>query len=327
MAASAYRSISGVSSRTKAAAFIVIYLGLCTNVWSSLFGFSSRCCSNSATRDLPFDLSLTDQQLGLLSVQKSADQSTLKLKSGSYYLPHPDKVKTGGEDAHFICKEKQVLGIADGVGGWAEVGIDAGEYARELMYNSISSIKNESTTSIDPLKVLEEAHASTKAQGSSTACIIALNDQGIHAINVGDSGFIVIRDGSTVFQSPTQQHAFNFPYQLGTDSGADLPTSGQVFRFAVKSGDMIVAGTDGLFDNLYNKEISDVVVEAMRADLDPQAAAQKIAVLAQERGLDESRQTPFSVSAQQAGFRYNGGKLDDITVLVSYITDTHTHEL
>lgn len=301
-------------------------------MWSLLFWFSSQCCTNSAARNrhLPFNKSLTDQQLGALPAQESAGQATLKLKSGSYYLPHPDKVKTGGEDAHFICEEKQVLGIADGVGGWAKLGIDAGEYARELMYNSVSSIKNENepTASIDPLKVLEKAHASTKAQGSSTACIIALNDQGILAINVGDSGFIVIRDGSTVFQSPTQLHVFNFPYQLGSGSGADYLTSGQVFEFAVKLGDVIVAGTDGLFDNLYNNEISGLVVEAMGADLDPRATAQKIAILAQERGLDESRQTPFSNSAQQAGFRYNGGKLDDITVLVSYVvTDTHTHEL
>lgn len=52
--------------------------------------------------------------------------------------------------------------------------------------------------------------------------------QGIRAINLGDSGFMVVRDGCTVFQSPVQQHGFNFTYQLESGSGADLPSSGQV---------------------------------------------------------------------------------------------------
>lgn len=59
---------------------------------------------------------------------------TLKLNSASCYLPHPDKEETGGEDAHFIYDE-QAIGVADGVGGWADLGIDAGQYARELMSN------------------------------------------------------------------------------------------------------------------------------------------------------------------------------------------------
>ncbi|KAL6999728.1 protein-serine,threonine phosphatase [Sarracenia purpurea var. burkii] len=81
--------------------------------------------------------------------------------------------------------------------------------------------------SIDPVRVLEKAHSSTKAKGSSTACIIALTDQGLHAINLGDSGFIVVRDGCTVFRSPVQQHDFNFTYQLESGNGGDLPSSGQ----------------------------------------------------------------------------------------------------
>ena len=58
----------------------------------------------------------------------------------------------------------------------------------------------------------------------------------------------------------------------------------------------------------------------MRAGLGPQVTAQKIAALARQRALDKDRQTPFSTAAQDAGFRYYGGKLDDITVVVSYIT-------
>ena len=104
-------------------------------------------------------------------------ERTLKLLSGSCYLPHPAKKETGGEDAHFICVDEQVIGVADGVGGWADVGVDAGEFSRELMSNSISAVQEQPRDSVDPAKVLEKAHSVTTAKGSSTACIISLSEK------------------------------------------------------------------------------------------------------------------------------------------------------
>ncbi|KAF3439053.1 hypothetical protein FNV43_RR17328 [Rhamnella rubrinervis] len=276
----------------------------------------SICHSASAAHDVSFDGNSCDE---LLTNSSILSQQTLKLLSGSCYLPHPDKEETGGEDAHFICVDKQVIGVADGVGGWADVGINAGLFSRELMSNSVMAIQEEPKDSIDPARVLEKAHSGTKAKGSSTACIIALREKGLHAINLGDSGFIVVRDGSTIFRSPVQQHGFNFTYQLESGNGGDLPSSGQVFTIPVASGDVVIAGTDGLFDNLYGNEVTAIVVHAQRAGMEPQVTAQKIAALARQRALDRNRQTPFSTAAQEAGFRYYGGKLDDITVVVSYI--------
>ncbi|CAI9116701.1 OLC1v1017926C5 [Oldenlandia corymbosa var. corymbosa] len=289
-----------------------------------VFHTSSPSCSSAGTApDVSFDSSIREENLS-----SSANSSTetipmhraLKLNSGSCYLPHPDKEETGGEDAHFICLDQQAIGVADGVGGWADLGIDAGQYARELMSNSVTAIQDEPKGSVDPARVLEKAYVSTKAKGSSTACIVALTDQGLHAVNLGDSGFMVVRDGCTVFRSPVQQHDFNFTYQLESGNAGDLPSSGQVFTIPVAPGDVIVAGTDGLFDNLYNNDITAVVVHAVRAGFGPQVTAQKIAALARQRAQDKNRQTPFSAAAQDAGFRYYGGKLDDITVVVSYIT-------
>ncbi|KAM6544244.1 hypothetical protein CsatB_008691 [Cannabis sativa] len=283
---------------------------------------SSSCFSAGPAHDVSFDNSSREEQPSSSadsSYQDSKPGKALKLVSASCYLPHPDKEETGGEDAHFICVDEQAIGVADGVGGWADHGVDSGLYSRELMSNSVTAVQEEPKGSIDPARVLEKAHSSTKAKGSSTACIIALNEQGIHAINLGDSGFIVVRDGCTIFRSPVQQHDFNFTFQLESGNNGDLPSSGQVFTVPVAPGDVIIAGTDGLFDNLYNNEITAVVVHAMRAGLGPQATAQKIAALARQRAQDKDRQTPFSTAAQDAGFRYYGGKLDDITVVVSYV--------
>ncbi|URE27489.1 stage II sporulation protein E [Musa troglodytarum] len=287
-----------------------------------LFSLFFTSCTTGAASDMSLDQSLREEQLddpSSESDQKKPSDRALKLLSGSCYLPHPDKEETGGEDAHFIWDE-QAIGVADGVGGWADHGVDAGQYSRSLMSHSVDAIEEESKGSIDPLRVLEKAYTRTKAEGSSTACIVALTDQGIHAVNLGDSGFIVVRDGCTIFRSPVQQHDFNFTYQLESNNASDLPSAAQVFSFPVESGDVIVAGTDGLFDNLYNSEITAVVVHGIRAGLGPQVMAQKIAALARQRAQDKNRQTPFSAAAQEAGFRYYGGKLDDITVIVSYIT-------
>ncbi|KAG9455352.1 hypothetical protein H6P81_008256 [Aristolochia fimbriata] len=294
------------------------------NVHSSSFSQQSA----GAAPDVSFDGSAREEQLANANTSpelKVPGDRALKLLSGSCYLPHPDKEETGGEDAHFICVDEQAIGVADGVGGWADLGIDAGQYARELMSHSVRAIQEEPKGSIDPARVLEKAYSSTKAKGSSTACIIALTEQlqGLHAINLGDSGFLVVRDGCTIFRSPAQQHDFNFTYQLACGNDSDLPSSGQVFTIPVVPGDVIIAGTDGLFDNLYNNEVTAVVVHAVRAGLGPQVTAQKIAALARQRAQDKNRQTPFSTAAQDAGYRYYGGKLDDITVVVSYITSTN----
>lgn len=288
-----------------------------------LHSSSSTCFSAGPAHDVSFDNSSREEQLSGSadsSDQKITAGKSLKLVSASCYLPHPDKEETGGEDAHFICVDEQALGVADGVGGWADHGVDAGLYSRELMSNSVTAVQEEPKGSIDPARVLEKAHSITKAKGSSTACIIALNEHGINAINLGDSGFMVVRDGCTIFRSPVQQHDFNFTYQLESGSYGDLPSSGQVFTVPVAPGDVIIAGTDGLFDNLYNNEITAVVVHAVRAGLGPQVTAQKIAALARQRAQDKDRQTPFSTAAQDAGIRYYGGKLDDITVIVSYVS-------
>ncbi|OIT29334.1 PREDICTED: probable protein phosphatase 2C 55 [Nicotiana attenuata] len=284
---------------------------------------SAASISAGAAPDVSFDNSL--REVHPASSANSPEQNihidrSLKLNSGSCYLPHPDKEEKGGEDAHFICIDEQAIGVADGVGGWADVGVDAGQYSRELMSNAVSAIREEPKGSVDPARVLEKAYTHTKAKGSSTACIIALTDEGLHAINLGDSGFLVVRDGCTVFRSPVQQHDFNFTFQLECGSAGDLPSSGEVYKIPVAPGDVIIAGTDGLFDNLYNSDITAIVVHATRAGLAPQVTAQKIAALARQRALDKNRQTPFSAAAQEAGFRYYGGKLDDITVVVSYIT-------
>lgn len=48
----------------------------------------------------------------------------------SHMIPHPEKEYKGGEDA--VLAKDNILVIADGVGGWNEMGIDSGKYSKNL---------------------------------------------------------------------------------------------------------------------------------------------------------------------------------------------------
>src|SRR3989338_1013018 len=56
-------------------------------------------------------------------------------------LPHPDKAHKGGEDAYVVSSCGRVLGVADGVGGWAARGGDPSIYSNGLMNGVAKYIK------------------------------------------------------------------------------------------------------------------------------------------------------------------------------------------
>lgn len=45
-------------------------------------------------------------------------------------IPHPEKAHKGGEDAYF--HNSKILTVCDGVGGWANHGVDPGKYSKSL---------------------------------------------------------------------------------------------------------------------------------------------------------------------------------------------------
>eukprot|EP00191_Tetraselmis_sp_GSL018_P006561 CAMPEP_0177609632 /NCGR_PEP_ID=MMETSP0419_2-20121207/19221_1 /TAXON_ID=582737 /ORGANISM="Tetraselmis sp., Strain GSL018" /LENGTH=216 /DNA_ID=CAMNT_0019104627 /DNA_START=186 /DNA_END=836 /DNA_ORIENTATION=- len=162
-------------------------------------------------------------------------------------------------------------------------------------------------------------------QAPATACIITLGEETLHAANLGDSGFIILRAGKIVFKSPQQQHDFNFPYQLGNADGmSDPPEAAATFSVPVMEGDIVVAATDGVFDNLFADEIARVAILTKQAGESPLQAAQHLAALAHHRAGDSYTMSPFGMAAQQVGFIYRGGKMDDITVVVSYVQKRET---
>lgn len=249
------------------------------------------------------------------------NEPNLVLISGGFMIPHPAKVDKGGEDAYYISQNKRSFGVADGVGGWADVGVDPGEFSRSLMRQARKAADAETIDSgaEAPAKILEAAYEDTRhIMGSSTACVVCLQGNKLHAANLGDSGFMVIRDGKLIFESPQQQHSFNFPFQLG--SYGDSLTSCEAFSLEVKTGDIIVAGSDGLLDNVFNQRSAKLVWDAKSRGATPGVAAQQLATFAAARAKDPVYLSPFAKAARENGFYYQGGKVDDITVVVAYVT-------
>ena len=96
----------------------------------------------------------------------------------------------------------------------------------------------------------------------------------------------------------------------------------QVYRMPVSEGDIVIAATDGVLDNANPDQIKPNVLVPFSNGDGPEAAAEQIAFLASHLSSEEHRRNPFYRSALWDGYRHYGGKRDDMTVIVSYITSS-----
>lgn len=277
--------------------------------------------------------------------KQSASHPALTFRTGIVCIPHPEKADKGGEDAFFI--QKNALGVFDGVGGWASIGVDAGLYSKELARLTANYIVDEGPAAV--VEALKHATDNNRAIGSSTACVVGLDGAHLIGVNVGDSGLIVIRDGAIVYRTTEQQHYFNCPYQIGTDSLDTVEVGGPI-DFMLQHGDWLIMGTDGLWDNVFTSNIVDLVGSHASGDesapqkksstdnasdggsavsdcsasgnaQEAQVIAQRLAEFAVKIANDERGSSPFAVNAQNAGHLFLGGKVDDITIISALVVD------
>ncbi|XP_020097185.1 probable protein phosphatase 2C 71 [Ananas comosus] len=252
----------------------------------------------------------------------SVSVPTLSLASGAAMLPHPSKALTGGEDAYFVAC-KSWLGVADGVGQWSLEGVNAGLYARELMENCERYVsKYEGVPGTKPDQILTQAAVEAKSPGSSTVLVAHFDGQVLHVANIGDSGFLVIRNGAVFKRSTPMLYGFNFPLQI--ERGDDPSKFIQTYNIDLDEGDVVIAATDGLFDNLYEQEITAIVSKSLQAGLKTTEIAEFLTLRAQEVGRSSFARSPFADAALAAGYlSFTGGKLDDVTAVVSIVEKSH----
>lgn len=235
---------------------------------------------------------------------------------GFAFLAHPRKET--GEDAFFV--EATSIGVFDGVSTVQDaMNVDPRLYSQTLARLTSSKVKE-----LGPTKVVRaaiEASQENDQQGASTACVVGMDGTGrLFGVNLGDSGVVIVRDGKQLFATKPQQHFHNCPWQLTSMSNAgynsgDSMTMGQNVQQKLREGDVVVVATDGLYDNMAMSEII-----ARTAALENVAEiADNLADAAQENQMNRSYRSPFQISAEKAGQEWEGGKEDDLTIVVAKV--------
>ncbi|KAI1480165.1 phosphatase 2C-like domain-containing protein [Daldinia eschscholtzii] len=270
---------------------------------------------------------------------------------------------TNGDDAvyasdHFICAN-------DGVGAWsARPRGHAGLWSRLILHFWVAAMEEDiskprapdQSYRPDPMHYLQQAYERTiEATSGPNDCLGTTTAAGaqlfykadssnstssvtplLYVANLGDSQVMVVRPKSRemVYKSTEQWHWFDCPRQLGTNS-PDTPTKNAVVDIIdVSEGDIILAMTDGVIDNLWPHEIVENVSQSVKrweAGEGGQASgprkdgagggmtfvAQELVNAAKEIALDPFAESPFMEHAIEEGLASEGGKPDDISVVAA----------
>lgn len=236
-----------------------------------------------------------------------------------------------GEDACFISRYKNVhvAGVADGVGGWRKYGIDPSIFSSRLMKHCAEIVETGAFNPTRPDLIIAQAFMNLaeapRPIGSSTACVIVVHQNVLYSANLGDSGFLVWRNGKIIHKSQEQTHYFNAPFQLTLlpeqmeTQGfiIDTPESSDMDAFELQKGDVVLLATDGLWDNVSEHIIAETLCNATSSNI--QTVCNTIALIARRLSHDNTHKSPFAMKAGEHGITTSGGKPDDITLVLLYI--------
>ncbi|KAK5990576.1 putative protein phosphatase 2C 80 [Cladobotryum mycophilum] len=269
---------------------------------------------------------------------------------------------TNGDDAvyasdYFICAN-------DGVGAWAaRPRGHAGLWSRLILHFWATAIEDESSRHLleqveyqpDPITSLQTAFEQTQEatgahdwQGTTTACGAQLHYKMVteagreepapvlYVTNLGDCQILVLRpqDQKIVYKTKEQWHWFDCPRQLGTNS-PDTPRENAVLdAIDLEVGDVVLAMSDGVIDNLWEHEIADRVFKSIkewksgnndqfqknalgRRNEGMETTAQDLVAAAKAIATDPFAESPYMEHAIEEGLASEGGKLDDISVVAA----------
>lgn len=240
----------------------------------------------------------------------------IKIEIGSHILPHPAKMKWGGEDAVFV--QGRTFGVFDGVSG-AEKMDGVPLYSRTLANEMKKAVGNDGCSIQEMTRHLTNAalYADGAATGASTAVVASIGENGfLQALNIGDSYCMVIRNGKVTAKTREISHYWECPYQLSDDS-PDRPRDGTKLNVELMNGDIVVMGSDGVFDNVSDDMLLDLIEKAPKK---PTVLAKKICELSRKQSIDSKSVTPYAKQAQRRGdpdYRDGvGGKIDDVSCVV-----------
>jgi protein phosphatase PTC7 len=196
-----------------------------------------------------------------------------------------------GQDAFFISRVGEssdvALGVADGVGGWVDSGVDPADFSHgfcDYMAHAAYTHKPEEwRVPLGARSLMQRGYEDickdpTVPAGGSTACVAIVRESGtLEVANLGDSGFVQLRLNAVHTYSEPQTHAFNTPYQLsivpkhilarqaafGGTQLCDFPNDANASQHSLRHGDVLVFASDGVWDNLSRHDILKIVSKLM----------------------------------------------------------------
>uniref|UniRef100_A0A6S8TDN2 Protein phosphatase n=1 Tax=Chaetoceros debilis TaxID=122233 RepID=A0A6S8TDN2_9STRA len=264
----------------------------------------------------------SDEQVQGEAAPNVETSPSLKMQMSSKVMPHPEKVSWGGEDALFVSSRS--FGVFDGVSG-AEKLAGVPLYSNTLAQQFKSEVKLDSPSlSIEEMKskLLSAArYADASATGASTALVASIGEDDIlRTVNLGDCQLMVIRNQSIFARTRETTHYFECPYQLSENS-PDRPKDATILSTKLSSGDVILAGSDGVFDNLDDATVIEIATaKNSKGMISPSAVANKIISESRRISLDTQAETPFAKVAKKNRLENYadglGGKVDDISCVV-----------
>jgi len=283
----------------------------------------------------------------------------------AYQKTHPKKAVKGQKDADATLCSPMLVAVADGVSQIEEFGIDASELPNELL-NAVEELAvsqllpgQETDEYCGPITMMRDAYEATECMGSTTVLTAIMdNSTRIHGklhpmiavCSIGDCEILIFRPGSDgrlqlVFHTEMQRidGCAQAPLQLArVDDTVDpdfdesiaievIERGSAVHCVSAFEGDIVVMGSDGVFDNLFLDEILGFTEEM----LPPTSAGAKFRPVDRNRLGDIAQRLVMESHAKTAQgpngqFRDSpiglGGKIDDTSCLVGQVVEwTEAH--
>jgi serine/threonine protein phosphatase PrpC len=224
------------------------------------------------------------------------------------------KTEMGAVNADVAEEAPWFLGICDGVSEVQKLGISPEEFpadllarCREALEERESKLQEGNLDTSYPsspswmVNMIRDAYRETKALGSTTLLMTVIEENNrLLVANLGDCCMLLLRRNrqqperlQIAYKSEPTRFEHNRPFQIvrleGVEESQIIPVinSTRVDTVAAQHGDLVILGSDGIFDNLHDEDILQVVAKTCPVGHNHQAQ--------QQQPVWGSRQPPMPV--------------------------------
>jgi len=286
----------------------------------------------------------------------------------AYQLTHPSKVERGCTDADATLVTPMLVGVADGVSQIEDYGINPAELPNELLAECAAlalkqlypgPLFSDQVDYAGPIPLMRRAFENTDSLGSTTILLAVLdNSTKIHGklhpmiavMSVGDCEMLLLRrkvgpigplelvfhtemqriDGHA--QTPLQVARVDDRVYEGFDERMTIDViekGSAVHCMCIFEGDIVLLGSDGVFDNLFLPELVAICNEMMPPAQDGQFTPTAPAVLekiARRIVADCHKKCSLRPDGTRADTPIGiGGKVDDTSIVVGEVVEWTDH--